>query len=85
VPRLGALEVSYKGFLIFSKLKGCYWPNIDLVANKCNMVVEELAQGNDITNLLAGMSPTKRGGYMNSTAKSKTSSLRGASRGVYNP
>jgi len=27
--------------LIFSKLGGCYWPNIELVANKCLKVVDE--------------------------------------------
>jgi len=35
VPRTGAFEVSYKGDLIFSKLQGNYWPNVELVANKC--------------------------------------------------
>ena len=41
VPRIGAFEVSYKGMLIFSKLKGSYWPNVKLVADKCSAVVQE--------------------------------------------
>ncbi len=40
VPRAGAFEVSYKGLLIFSKIKGGYWPNVDLVAYKCSEVVK---------------------------------------------
>jgi len=39
VPRTGAFEVSFKGLLIFSKLSGSYWPNVELVANKCAAVV----------------------------------------------
>jgi hypothetical protein len=47
VPRTGAFEVSYKGMLIFSKLKGGYWPNCELVADKCVNVVNDEAQGKD--------------------------------------
>lgn len=35
VPRTGAFEVSYKGLLIFSKLLGGYWPNMEVVSGKC--------------------------------------------------
>jgi len=35
------------------------------------MVAEELERGGDVTGLLAGMSPTKAGGYMQSTVKSR--------------
>ena len=31
VPTMGAFEVSYKGMLLFSKLKGGYWPNVELI------------------------------------------------------
>lgn len=47
VPRTGSFEVSYKGMLIFSKLKGGYWPNCELVADKCQMVVQDDADGKD--------------------------------------
>jgi len=49
--------------LIFSKLGGCYWPNVELVANKCLKVVDEEQKGNDVTAFLAGMSPQKDGGF----------------------
>jgi len=61
VPRLGAFEVSYKGMLIFSKLKSSYWPNVELVASKCAQIIVDSAEGKDVTNLLAGMSPFKGG------------------------
>ena len=32
VPRVGAFEVSYKGMLIFSKLKSGRWPNVEEIA-----------------------------------------------------
>ena len=32
IPRTGAFEVSYKGMLIFSKLKSGRWPNYEQVA-----------------------------------------------------
>ena len=40
VPRTGAFEISYKGNLIFSKLKGGYWPNIDVLSTKAEKIVE---------------------------------------------
>ena len=39
VPRIYAFEVSYKGLLVFSKIKSHYWPNVNLVADKCAAVV----------------------------------------------
>ena len=39
MPRTGAFEVSFKGILIFSKLNGSYWPNVELVAEKVEAVV----------------------------------------------
>jgi hypothetical protein len=59
--------------LIFSKLKSGYWPNVNLVAQKCAAIIEESAAGRDVTNLLAGMSPFKGG------ATSAKKSRRGGS------
>ena len=62
LPRLGALEVSYKGNvstnsltlqLIFSKLLSKTWPNIMLVADKCAGMVEALMRGDDHTPFLS--------------------------------
>ena len=47
VPRTGAFEVSYKGMLVFSKLKGGYWPNCELVADKCYLTLSDDANGKD--------------------------------------
>lgn len=63
VPRTGAFEVSYKGMLLFSKLKGGYWPNCELVAEKCYLTVNDDKQGKDCGQYLAGSSPVKGGGY----------------------
>ena len=41
VPRTGAFEISYKGMLVLSKLKGGYWPNCELVAEKCLLVYQD--------------------------------------------
>ena len=54
VPRSGSFEISYKGMLIFSKLKGGYWPNCELVADKCFMTVEDDKAGRDCSQYLAG-------------------------------
>jgi len=88
VPRTGAFEVSYKGMLVFSKLKGGYWPNCDLVADKCMMVVQDEMQGKDCSQYLAGSTPMKEGGYGNSmtgggggTGKKSKSSLKESSPG----
>jgi len=59
VARTGAFEVSYKGLLIFSKLQGGYWPNCELVAQKCEAIVRDEAEGRDVSVHLAGNSPTK--------------------------
>jgi len=61
--------VSFKGDLIFSKLQGCYWPNVDLVANKCQRLIEAKEQGLSTQDFLAGMSPTKEGGAVMSSMK----------------
>jgi len=69
IPRTGAFEVSYKGFLIFSKIQNKYWPNVELVANKCATLIQEHMKGRDVSEFLAGMSPVKGGGAMPSVRK----------------
>jgi hypothetical protein len=58
--------------LIFSKLKGGYWPNIELVAEKCQKIVEEEANGNDVTAYLAGNTITKDGAVKQSSVKKRS-------------
>lgn len=72
--------MSYKGMLIFSKLKGGYWPNCELVADKCMMVVQDDMEGKDCQQYLAGNTPMKEGGYT-ATAKKSKSSLKESSPG----
>jgi len=55
--------------LIFSKLRGRYWPNCDLVADKCAAIVQDEAAGRDCTMYLAGNTPLKGGGFVQSQAK----------------
>lgn len=71
VPRTGAFEVSYKGMLVFSKLRGGYWPNCGLIGDKCSMIVQDEAAGRDCTQYLAGNTPIKGGGYVQSTARKR--------------
>jgi selT/selW/selH-like putative selenoprotein len=69
VPRTGSFEVSFKGLLIFSKLQGAYWPNVELVASKCEQIIGADQNGEDVSPYLAagstgkvrGGSPSKRG------------------------
>ena len=74
VPRTGSFEVSYKGMLIFSKLKGGYWPNCELVAEKCYLTVKDDLDGKDCSQYLAGQSPIKGGGVQASAKKARSSS-----------
>ena len=57
--------------MIFSKLQGCYWPNIDLVADKCANVADNVNKEMDCSAFLAGMSPTKDGNSVPSIMKSR--------------
>ncbi len=41
-------------------MSGGYWPNVELVANKCAGLAEDDAQGRDVSQYLAGMSPAKK-------------------------
>ncbi len=62
VPRLGALEVSFKGMLIFSKIKGSYWPTSDVVADKCPQAARQSGQGKRSDHSLDGVGRNKAGG-----------------------
>ena len=52
--------------LIFSKLKGGYWPNCNLVADKCMLVVQDDSNGLDCSQYMAGNTPLKTNGYVDS-------------------
>ena len=41
VPRTGAFEISYKGQLLYSKLKGGNWPEADEFARVALQIVQE--------------------------------------------
>lgn len=81
VPRTGSFEVSYKGLLIFSKLQGGYWPNVELVASKCASIIDADRNGEDVSPYLAsgssgkrGSSPSKRSTMKKSPMKNETPS-----------
>lgn len=64
--------------LIFSKLKGGYWPNCDIVSEKCARIVKDDAEGKDCSQYLAGSVPQKEGGYAvmtNQPAKKRNTSV----------
>ena len=79
VPRTGAFEISYKGYTIFSKLKGKYWPNCELIAEKAVAVIEGDNSGADVSAYLAGSSPQKGGGFGPSAKKQRSKSKLGTS------
>lgn len=82
VPRTGSFEVSFKGHLIFSKLQGGYWPNVELCANKCAQIIQADQNGEDVSPYLAAgssgkkreSSPSKRGTTKMSPTKDVTPS-----------
>jgi hypothetical protein len=82
VPRIGAFEISYKGMLVFSKLRGGYWPNIDLVSYKCEGIVREEAAGRDCTMYLAGNTPIEGGGFVASSKKPRNGTSPGRKSGM---
>ena len=55
LPREDSFEISYKGFLVFSRLGGHYWPAIELVANKCATIAYHEPHGCNLSTYLAGM------------------------------
>ena len=62
-PRVNSFEVSYKNYLIFSKLGGKYWPSVALVAQKVASVILHEGHGCDMSFFLAGMAPKRDGSY----------------------
>lgn len=60
-PRLNSFEISHKGYLIFSRLGGKYWPACDLVAKKCATVAFHEPHNCDMGQWLAGMGIGKDG------------------------
>ena len=42
IPRTGAFEVSYRGILISSKLRGGKWPQAGEIVEKCAQVVAQM-------------------------------------------
>ena len=83
VPRTGSFEVSYKGLLIFSKLTSGYWPNSQVVTDKCVHIVEDDSDNKDLTKYLAGQSPTKSGSTVKSKKKGFNSRSRSPGGGFY--
>jgi hypothetical protein len=41
-------------------MQGGYWPNVQLVADKCAGLAEDEATGRDLSSYLAGQSPSKK-------------------------
>ena len=41
-------------------MQGGYWPNVQLVGDKCAGLAEDEANGRDLSGYLAGQSPTKK-------------------------
>lgn len=53
--------------MIFSKLQGGYWPNTQLVADKCYNLIKDEGESKDLKRYFAGNSPTKNGGVKQSS------------------
>ena len=60
IPRIGALELSLNGLLIFSKLKSHYWPNPEKLTFKAMQVCEDINNGIELDDY------TKRGAHSKS-------------------
>ena len=52
VPRIGALEVSFNGILIFSKCLSKQWPLYPAVAKRCYEVAQSAQEGQDIRKFI---------------------------------
>ena len=50
-----------------------YWPNTQLVAEKCYLLVQDESENKDVTKYLAGNSPTRTGDSKKSTIARKRS------------
>ena len=45
----GAMEVYFMGVRLFSKIQSKYWPNPNMVADKCVQAYQDFVDGKDIT------------------------------------
>ena len=54
--RIGAFEVSCDGDLLFSKFISKHWPNYNMVADKCQKLLEYRKDGVSCEELIAGYS-----------------------------
>ena len=53
VPRKSAMEISYRGQLVFSKLQSKQWPNVSVVVTTCAKLAQEMDRGgNNVTKFL---------------------------------
>ena len=48
-------------------MQSSYWPNVNLVADKCYNLVNDEKESKDLTQYFAGNSPTKAGGAKKSS------------------
>ena len=55
-PKLGSFEVSCDKDLLFSKRLSKYWPNWNIVAEKCEKLLEYRKEGISCDELIAGYS-----------------------------
>lgn len=59
--------------MIFSKLQGGYWPNVELVASKCEQIIGAERNGEDVTPFLAAGSAGK---VRNASPKKQTTAKK---------
>jgi hypothetical protein len=45
IPRIGAMEVSYKGIIIFSKMMSSVWPNYESVSKFVAEMLDDVSAG----------------------------------------
>jgi hypothetical protein len=45
IPRIGAMEVSYKGIIIFSKMMSSVWPNYESVSKFVSEMFDDVKAG----------------------------------------
>ena len=83
VPRIGAFEVSFNGFLLISKLQYRMWPSVSLVAGKCQKAFEahslgkELAEFQSMGNCVRKSSErSRKSRVLNNVKSSRNNQLR---------
>jgi hypothetical protein len=45
IPRIGAMEVSYKGIIVFSKMMSSVWPNYEAVSKFVSEMLNDARAG----------------------------------------